>query len=395
VVTALTLSTLIIMGLSSSFGIFFKPFQQEFDLSRASTSSILSVRMALGCAFALLGGWATDRYGPRVVLFTMGILIGISLVMTGLANEAWQLFITYGLIMAAGVGAVYVVMSSTILRWFGRRRGLALGIASSGGGLGMVAMSPIAAYLIESLQWRGALMILGAIAWFTILPISRLLKKEPQEVSKTSETSASDPEDLGQQRHSMVKVFGLRSFWVFLFVWVLMAFSMFFVLAHIVPHAADMGFSAVESATVLSLVGMGMVVGRLFTGLVTEKVGARSIAIFCSLLQIAALLLVIRARNLPLLYVLALIYGFAQGGFSVSTTMLAGYTFGLSHIGKIFGLLEVGFSAGAALGPLVGGLIFDAGGKYAAAFLIMGAAVLANIFFVALIKHEDAMGKSP
>ena len=122
VVIAIIVSNFIMMGVTTSFGVFFKSFESTFGLTRATTSAILSCRMGFSCVFAFIGGWAIDRYGPRIVFTTMGFFIGLSMLLSGLTNAAWQLFITYGLLLAIGVGAAYVVTSSTILRWFDRRR---------------------------------------------------------------------------------------------------------------------------------------------------------------------------------------------------------------------------------------------------------------------------------
>ena len=100
---------IMMMGINSSFGVFFKSLENAFNLSRATTSAVYSGRMALGCIFSLLGGWALDRYGPRIVLFLMGLFLGLSMLLTGLASAGWQLFITYSLLFAMGSGATYVV----------------------------------------------------------------------------------------------------------------------------------------------------------------------------------------------------------------------------------------------------------------------------------------------
>lgn len=396
VVGALTLNTLIMMGLNSSFGIFFRSFEDTFGLSRTVTSSILSVRMAFGCISAYLGGWAIDRYGPRLVFLLMGLFVGISLVLTGLVTIAWQLFITYSLLLAIGVGAVYVVTSSTILRWFNRRRGLAIGISGAGGGLGVVLMAPFAAFLIETLEWRNALLILGGIAWLVIMPVSQLMKKDPYDIGALPDgvapnlaSSKASERAGGQSGSPLRKVIRTSNFWLFMFIWVLMAISMFFGLTHIVPHAMDLGFSAVESAMILSLVGIGMVAGRFVTGVIAERVSAKVPVILCSILQIGALLWAIWAQELWTLYLFGLLYGFGGGGISTSTTIMVGESFSLSGIGKILGLLEIGFSVGAAAGPFLGGLIFDVTGNYALAFLMVAAAVLTEIFLVALVKEEQ------
>ena len=161
VVVAIIACGFIMAGVNSSFGVFFKSFEETFGLTRATTSAIFSARMAFSSVSAFLGGWAIDRYGPRIVYFTMGTFIGLSLILTSQTTATWQLFITYSLLLAIGIGAVYVVMTAPILRWFDRKRGLALGISGSGMGLGITFVAPLAAFLIDSFEWRSALIILG------------------------------------------------------------------------------------------------------------------------------------------------------------------------------------------------------------------------------------------
>ena len=231
----------------TSFGVFFKSLESAFNLTRATTSAILSGRMVFSGVFAFLGGWAVDRYGPRVVFSIMGFFIGLSLILTAQTTTAWQLFITYGLLLAVGTGAAYVVMISTVLRWFDQKRGLALGIVGSGGGLGVVFGAPLSVFLIDSFEWRNALMILGGIAWLVILPVSQLLKKDPYEIGALPDGTSSGcqtPEveqgTTSPQKIPLLRMFRTTSFWSFLFIWLLMGFNVTFVMVHIVPHAIDL-----------------------------------------------------------------------------------------------------------------------------------------------------------
>ena len=93
-----------------------------------------------------------------------------------------------------------------------------------------------------------------------------------------------------------------------------------------------------------------------------------------------------------MLYLFGLVHGFTLGGFSTSNTVLIGRTFGLDDIGKVLGILEIGIFIGAAIGPLLGGLIFDVSNSYTLAFLIMAGTILARIPLVALIKRETRRG---
>ncbi len=186
-------------------------------------------------------------------------------------------------------------------------------------------------------------------------------------------------------------MFQTTNFWPFLFIWLLMAFSGSFVMTHIVPHAIDLGFSAIKSATILSLSGITMIAGRLIAGVITDKFSAKVVAIICSLLQVTVLLWLVWVQELWMLYLFGLIYGFTWGGFGTAITVLIGGTFGVNGIGKVLGVLEIGIFIGAAIGPFLGGLIFDVSDSYTVVFLIMAGTVLARIPLVALIKRETRM----
>lgn len=138
VIAAGLLIALIGLGTRYSFGVFLKSIEGEFGVSRGETSGIFSAYMLFCGLLSILGGWALDRYGPRKVAFVMASFTGFSLLLTSQANAAWQLFITYGLLLSLGTGPVYTVVNSTASRWFKRKRGFAVGITSSGGGLGAI-----------------------------------------------------------------------------------------------------------------------------------------------------------------------------------------------------------------------------------------------------------------
>ena len=137
-----------------------------------ATSSIFSTYMVLCPVFAILGGRVLDRYGPRLLVLLMGGFTGLSLLLTGRANSSWQLFLAYSVIFAIGTGPGYSVLMSTTSRWFEKKRGLALAITASGGGLGTIVLAPFAAYLIGSFDWRTAFAVLGLLVGLGIAPLS-------------------------------------------------------------------------------------------------------------------------------------------------------------------------------------------------------------------------------
>jgi len=395
VVAAFLVIGITLYGIHFSFGIFFKSIESEFNLTRAATSAILSANMVLAGLYSFFAGWALDRYGPRIVVLLMGIFTGLSLVLTSQTNALWQLFITYSLLLAMGTGPLYVVPMSVVSRWFDKRRGMALGLSSLGMGLGMVVMAPFATYLITNFDWHTAYLIIGLIAWSVALPLSLFLKKDPREVGALpdgvkayTEAAKSEGDSIQPIDSSLSQLFRTRNFWLFVFIWFLFAACLFLIFTHLVPHITDIGFSAGQAAVVLSLIGVASILGRLLMGIVSDRLGRKLALIICTLLQSGAIVWLVWAQDLWSLYLFALVFGFFYSGFGTSGAALISDTFGLSKIGVIFGLLEISFGIGAAIGPAFGGIIFDVRHSYSLAFLIGAVAMLVVTLLIVLVRQE-------
>jgi len=384
-----------IWGMRFTFGVFFKSIESEFLLTRAATSAIFSTQMVLGGIFTILGGWALDRYGPRIIIFLMGLITGLGLLLTGQTNALWQLFITYSLFLAMGTGVIYVVVMSTVSRWFDRQRGLAMGIAGLGAGLGPVVIAPFATYLISSFGWRMAYLILGLIVWLIVIPLSGLLKRHSHQGGTLSDSVESNSKDTRDKEYgtqpvalSIWQAFRTRSFWFIMFVFLLFAISLNLILTHLVPHITDIGFSAAEAATVLSVTGMAAVVGRVLLGFASDRIGRKLTVIICTLLQAVALVWLLRSQELWMFYLFALAFGLGWGGMGPAMAALIGDTFGLGKIGAILGVLDAGFGVGAAIGPVVGGRVYDVTQSYFLAFLFGVIVILSATLFVILVGRE-------
>jgi MFS family permease len=185
VVIAFFVITIIASGILSTFGVFFKSLVSEFGLTRAETSGVYSVYMLFCCVFSIIGGWGADKFSPKILMSLMGLFTGLSLILTSQAQSLWQLFVVYSFLFAMGTAGVFAVSSSIITRWFDKKRGLAIGLTTSGVGLGTVIMAPFAAYLIVTLGWRMSYMVMGIIAWLFFIPMAMLLKKDPREMDSS------------------------------------------------------------------------------------------------------------------------------------------------------------------------------------------------------------------
>jgi MFS family permease len=387
----------LILGSRYCFGVFFKSLENEFALTRMATSSIFSTYMVLCPVFAILGGRVLDRYGPRLLVLLMGIFTGLSLILTGRANASWQLYLYYSVLLAIGTGPGYPVLMSTTSRWFKKKRGLALAITASGGGLGTIALAPFAAYLIGSFDWRTAVAVLGLLVGLGIAPLSILLKKDPAEIGMLpdgAEVPPNTPADLRSNDNphagNITVSHALRTpnFWFLGIVWFSFSLCLHLVYTHIVPYVTDMGISSAEAAVVLGLIGSISIPGRLVMGTVSDKTGRKISAMICGLLQVGAMVWVAWAREVWTFYLFSIVYGFALGGFDIPVTALIGDIFVLHSLGEIMGVLIIGWGLGAAIGPAVGGFIFDVTENYFMAFMIGALAMMVATSCVTVIKHE-------
>jgi len=381
-------------GIRYSFGVFFKSLEQEFDWTRALTSGVFSVYMLLCCLFAFLGGWASDRYGAKKVVIVLGCFAFLSLSLTSQANALWHLFLSYSLLLAVGTGPVYAIVMATATKWFTKRRGLALAIVGLGVGFSTILMAPISAYLIDGYGWRTSYLILALIALFIFIPCALLLKRSPSEAALARD---EEPETInlnspeGQnpnepKEFTLLQATKTRSLWLLFTIWFFYAACFFIIQTHIVRHAIDLGFTSMQAASLLSISGFANIPGRILMGIASDHFGRKRIAVICALFMAGAMLWLTESTSLWMLYIFAAVFGAANGGLAPPLLAIVGDTFGVRHIGAIFGILEVGWAAGAAVSPVLAGYIFDITGSYYSAFLLGMLAMLIIVVLLLLLR---------
>jgi MFS family permease len=379
-------------GVRFAYGVFFKPMASELQMNAATTSAAYSISFFMEGVFSLISGGLADRFGPRIVLSLSSVLVAAGYCLMPLVHSPWQLYLFYGIILGIGMGAMFVPLVSMTARWFNARRNLMTGLVSSGAGAGMLVIPSATAYLIDGYGWRTSFLIIGIAVSAIIFAAAQFMKRDPESAGTVpygaSEKSAANGSAAGG--HSLPEALRSPQYWiVFVMSFWFSMFSMAYNV-HVVPDAINAGMSPTLAAKILALTGALMLAGRIVLGTIADRKGTKPVFIFCFMLSTCGLLLISFVHLHWVFFVLAVMIGFSQGGVGSCQSPLIAALFGLKSHGLIFGFLGFGSTFGAAVGPLLTGLLFDLTGSYDWAFLMCAAASLISLVFAFFIGSEEA-----
>lgn len=381
-------------GTQYAFGVFFAALLDEFGWSRASLSGIFSLYAFLYCVLGLLAGRLTDLWGPRVVIAMGGVFLGVGLAGMSRVSALWHPYLFYGIVAALGMSTAYVPCNATVVKWFVRRRGLALGVATSGGSLGTFALPPAAAALVGALGWRWAYVLFGAGIFLMLNLVATVMRRDPEGLGlspdggpRAATATRSSPAEVQWPFRLAIRT---GAFWVIFGIFTATWIPVFIPLVHLVPFARDLGIPPLVGATVVSALGIAAAVGRLVLGAISDKIGRKPALALVIALQAAAFLGFTLVGGLSSLYLVAVVFGFSYGAVSTLFPAIVGDFFGREQAGSLVGFLFALAGSMAAWGPLVAGAIHDATGAYTQAFLLSAASNGVALMLLTLARPPRA-----
>lgn len=375
-------------GAQYSFGVFFAALLDEFHWSRASLAGAFSVYAFAYCVVGFPAGRLTDVLGPRVVIAIGGFFLGGALAGMALVTELWQPYVLYGLVAALGMGTAYVPCNTTVVKWFVRRRGLAVGLASSGGSVGTFALPPLAQLLVSAVGWRTAYVVFGAGILIVLNTVARVMRRDPESMGLSPDGDgrpASQTADRGG-RWPLGRALRTRAFWMLGAIFTATWLPVFIPLVHLVPFTLDLGVSPLRAALAVSVLGAGAVTGRLVMGGVSDRIGRKAAIGISFALQILGFLGFLVTRDLPTLYGATLVFGYSYGAISTLFPAIVGDFFGRAEAGALVGFLFALAGSMAAWGPLAAGAIYDRTGSYALAFALAATSNAIALVLLALAR---------
>jgi MFS family permease len=353
-----------------TFGVFFKLLNQEFGWSRGDISQAFSISLFVMSLVFPFVGRLVDRFGARKVIIPSILLFGLGLMSLSLLSaNIWQLYAVYILLGLVGGGTAPVPYSNVLSHWFDKRRGLALGVAMVGLGLGAFVMPSLAQMLIVSQGWRQAYIVFGLMVMVITIPIVGLFFKEtPEMVGLRPDGDVINPNQPNASEQkiglSAQEAWQTHTFWILVGAFFLMSASVHGCLIHLVPLLTDRGISPQLAAGATSLFGAALLFGRVGAGYLLDHFFASSVALcfFCG--TALGLLLLWSGVTGTAAFIAAFLVGLGMGAEGDIIAYLIGRYFGLRAFGEIYGYAFGAFTLGGVSGPLLMGRGFDATGSY-------------------------------
>jgi MFS family permease len=382
-----------------SFSIFLKPLMQEFRAGRAAVSLGYTLHLIAGAVCAPLVGWLVDHYGSRRVILSATALFASILLLNKICSaNIWQFYLFYvtlGLLIN-GVGPI--PYGNLVSHWFDRRRGLALGLMMIGMGLGAMVVPPFAQQLIARYGWRTAYAALGGGVLLIAIPVlATFLREKPQDMGLLPD--GAPPKDSAAGSQAVVQGLSVQdawhsgTFWLMVCAFFLVSVSVQGCLVHTTAMLSDRGIPAQTAALGSSLVGAAVLLGRVGTGYLLDRLFAP---------HVAAVFFGGAALGIGLLWLGTTPVAFA-GGFLVGLGLgaevdliayLISRYFGLRAFGRVYSSAFAAFALAGALGPLIMGASFDRTGSYRGALAtFLAATLLAAVLMTRLGPYPYRAGQ--
>ncbi len=368
-------------GSETAYGVLLVMWASTFGWERATITGALSLAMVLGGLLTPLAGRMLDRHDPRWPFGIGVVALGGAMLTLTQVQHLWQLYAIMATLYAVALATLELGMLSAYLaRWFVRRRALAFGLSQAGQGVGIFLLTPLATWLLTQYGWRLGYGLLGGALLLVLLPVTVLvLRRSPESLGLTPDglpatalgrgaarrpgATASGPWTLAQARRT-------RVFWAILlcFYFFPAANQVFHI--HLVAYLTDCGLSTLAAAWGLSIAGLMSVLGRLLFGVLTDRYGGIIATQVSFGFSIAGVLLVLlpSITTPAMLYLFAVVFGLSLGSRGVTLGAFTADAFPGREFGAIYGWITSGQLLGGALGPWLGGLIFDFTGSYRVAF---------------------------
>lgn len=385
-------------------GVFLDPLRMEHGWSKSAISSAVSLYFFTTGVMGIIIGRQIDRLGPRPILILGSITVGLSLWLLGHVTELWHLYVVYFIMAVGWSGTSLIPVNTLITNWFIRKRGLAMSLTMTGLSIGGIIIVPLATFLISRWGLMVALPVLGALFWVVIIPLAIfVIKQRPSDIGQfpdgepivdSPDTNSSSTLNYASQMQKWTRIQAMRTlaFWSIVIAFFLAMAGQVAYLVHQISFLSET-LGVAGAATAVSITAGASIVGRFLLGSVIDRWDKRYVTMGLCLLQALAILGLAHSNHISVLYLGTLAFGLTMGSIIMVQSLIIGECFGLVSFGTISGLVGLFVSSGAAIGPTISGVIYDATHSYQKAFIIFAAANLMAMLAIFFAKPPGTKGR--
>lgn len=376
------------MGTIYSWSIFRKPIETAFNIGATESGlpyMVFLVFYALAMPFA---GSYMDKYGPRIMTITGGVLISIGWFLSGFTTSITVLTISYGVIGGMGVGIAYGAPMAVAAKWFPDKEGLAVGLTLGGFGLSPFITAPAAGWLIRQFGAFTTFKILGVL-FLIIITLLALPLKFPETKKRSSKKKQKQNSSLEIGPKKMLKSKSFYALWTTFVIGTIIGLMAIAISGPVAEELINL--NSTTASIYVSLFAIFNGIGRPIFGALTDKFKAKRTAIISfSMIIIASFLMIINDQSPVLYFISFAIFWLNLGGWLAIAPAATSYFFGSENYSRNYGYLFTAYGVGAVIGNLFSGSIRDIMGSYQFVFyptLII--AVLGIIISLLFLKKDQ------
>jgi MFS family permease len=387
VVAVAFLTVSVALGTRAAFGVLLVPVADGHGWSRSVVAGAISLSYILWAMVGVPLGALLDRWGPRRLFAGAAVLTSVGLTLAAVSQEPWQLYLGLGVLVGIGLAPLVPNTQTVIIsNWFARRRGLAVGLAASGVGIGMLMLAPLTNWVVAQAGWQAGFLGLAALFVGGIAPLNALAqRRRPEDLGLLPDGAATAPAGPRLAGPSLAVVLRRPRFWLLALSTLPGTVAVQFLVVHGVAHMVDVGFAPARAATALGFAGACAALGMVVLGYLADRWGGEwAFTVGTGALIVGiGVLAVVQPGDDGLLFLYAALFalGFAARMGALTAYMTAAMAKGPA-LGALSGILGTFMAVGAALGPVLGGWLFDQTGSYQAALVMAAISATLGIVLV-------------
>jgi OFA family oxalate/formate antiporter-like MFS transporter len=373
-------------GIIYMWSVFKQPVMDHLKWDSGSATLTSSIMLSMFVLGIILGGYAQDKLGPKIITLAGSILIGCGMAATSLVTEStpWLVYITYSIVGGLGVGTVYTCTVAAVQKWFPDKRGFASGMIVCAFGFSVVVFTPLAEYMLIGLGVPNTFLIFGA-GFLVICSVSSLfIQNPPAGFTAVGGKAAAKAPGSAIRQYSPKEILTTKQFYLILGAQFFTLPAYFMLNPALKSLGAARGLPEMLASLGVMLTGISSASGRLIMAWVSDRIGRKATMAVLSVIILSASLTMIFAEGVLFLIcvmVMALGFGGSAGVYSAMTAE----SFGTKYGGMNFGLVMIGFGSSALVFQNIS-IWLSAGGSYGSSFAVAAATCVIALLLISQLK---------